>query len=197
MNTRNVLFTVTFAIWLALDQATKVWVQRNLAYRSDEIEIIPDFFSIIHAQNTGAAFSSFEGQQVLFLVMTSIAAIALPWFTLQLPKDSRFLPVVTGMLLSGAIGNGIDRLRQGHVVDFINMYVGRPPAVRDWLLDKLGTYVYPTYNVADIALVVGVCLYLVHSLFFADESDESRDVASGDADDATEASPPADSKAGA
>lgn len=69
-------FWVTFLVWLVVDQATKIWVYLNIEYRVGEIEIIPGFFSIVHAQNPGAAFSmlrDFEYRHVVFLGFTVIA----------------------------------------------------------------------------------------------------------------------------
>ncbi len=86
-----------------------------------------------------------------------------------------------GLLLSGAFGNAIDRIRLGHVTDFVKCYTDYPP-LRDWLIERVGTAVYPIWNVADASLLVGVAIFLLHGLFFAD-APEDEETPEADPDD--------------
>lgn len=157
-NPRNAVFGAVLAVGVGLDQATKAWVVANLELHVDEVHIVPGWFSLVHAQNTGAAFSTMEGQIGLFLAFTLVAIAVVPWLLTQQPVQSRFMPAILGMILAGAVGNGIDRLRQGHVTDFAKAYGGVEP-LRSSLIERFGTNVWPIFNVADSLLLVGVVLF--------------------------------------
>ncbi len=181
MSARNITFVVVCIIGVILDQLSKAWVVANIELHYGEIPIIPGFLSMVHEQNDGAAFSSFEGMQGMFMVFTVVAVIVLIDLARRLPKDALYMSGTLGMILSGAIGNAIDRIRFRQVTDFIRVYTDNPTA-RDWLVDNLGTNTYPIFNIADSAILVGVILFLIHSLFLEeaevepeDESDDSSD----------------------
>jgi signal peptidase II len=161
MNPRNMVFVTTLVLGLAADQASKVWVWENLELHVDEITIIPGWFSIVHAQNTGAAFSTMEGQQGLFLVFTLIVVPVVLYLVRAQEPQMRFIPLSLGLVLAGAVGNGIDRLRLGYVVDFFKVFGGREP-LRGTLIDTFGTNVWPIFNVADSMLLVGVSLFVLY-----------------------------------
>ncbi|MEZ4235470.1 MAG: signal peptidase II [Myxococcota bacterium] len=155
---RNLVFLAVLAVGVGLDQASKAWVVAHLDPLVDEIPIVPGWFSIVHAQNTGAAFSTMEGQLGLFLAFTLVAVAVVPWLLRGQPRDARFMPLILGMILSGAVGNGIDRLRQGYVTDFAKAYAGVEP-LRSMFIDRFHTNVWPIFNVADSLLLVGVLLF--------------------------------------
>ncbi|MEQ1566313.1 MAG: signal peptidase II [Myxococcota bacterium] len=168
MNARNVAFAVTLLVGLALDQATKLWVAGALVEGVDEIQVIPGLFSLVHRQNPGAAFGMFrewEYRHYLFLGFTVIAGA----FIVDLLRKSRaadaFLGATLGLILSGAVGNAIDRVAKQTVTDFLKVYADFEP-VRGWLVGAVGTNEWPSFNVADAALVVGVALYLIHQRWF-------------------------------
>jgi signal peptidase II len=158
VNPRNLVFVIVLAVGVVLDQATKAWVVANLEPVVDEVHIVPGWFSLVHARNTGAAFSTMEGQIGLFLAFTLVAIAVVPWLLMQQPVKSRFMPLILGMILAGAMGNGIDRLRQGYVTDFAKAYAGVEP-LRSALIDRVHTNVWPIFNVADSLLLVGVVLF--------------------------------------
>jgi len=168
MNPRNVTFTLTLVAGLLLDQLTKGWVAANLAYSVDEIDIVPGWLSIVHAQNTGAAFSSMEGMLGLFLVFTVIAVVVILDLVRRQPVDLRMIPLSLGMILAGALGNGIDRARQGYVTDFVKVYAGEEP-LRSWFVERFRTNVWPIFNVADSLLLVGVALFGLYWLLLRDD----------------------------
>ena len=161
MSPRNTVFVTTLLLGIAFDQATKIWVHANLEPLVDEIPIVSDWFSIVHARNTGAAFSTMEGQLGLFLVFTVIAIVVVLDLVRRLDPLSRFIPLSLGMILAGAVGNGLDRLRLGYVVDFFKVFAGRDP-LRSWFVDRFGTNVWPIFNIADSMLLVGVALFVLY-----------------------------------
>ena len=161
------VFGGVLSICLLADQLSKEWVVRNLRYAVDEVPIIPGFLSMVHAQNTGAAFSSFDGQYTFFLVFVAVATVVTFSFLAYLRDEATFIAGVLGMILSGAWGNGLDRVRFGHVTDFIRVYT-EIPSLKAKLIENFGTATWPIFNIADSVLLVGVSLFLVHYLFVED-----------------------------
>lgn len=184
MSPRTMIFTVTTVVGVILDQLTKYWVASSLEVGRDEVTIIPNFLSIIHALNDGAAFSIMRGQLNLFVIITLVFSVIVIDFARRLPEDAKVEALTLGMVFGGMLGNFIDRVRQGVVVDMVKVYWGWEPG-RSWLVDNVGTYVYPIWNVADALLVVGMIAYLGYSLFQGerdpqvDDMDEEEGVATG------------------
>jgi signal peptidase II len=137
------------------DQLTKALVLERLPlYRS--IPIIPGFFNLTHLHNPGGAFSfmagSNSGMRHWIFLSASVAALVLILYYYKItPRSHRFLAAALAMIFGGAVGNLIDRLRMGEVVDFLDVYVGN----LHW----------PTFNVADSAITVGVGIFIYHLLF--------------------------------
>lgn len=166
--TRPTPWSPNLAIFLGItvlgtlvDQLTKAWVVANVALYREEIELIPGFLSIVHAQNPGAALSllhDFAYRHLVFAVFTVIALVVIVRMFRELAANQWFMAGTLGLILSGAIGNAIDRVRQQYVTDFIRVYTDQP-TLHDWLIRTFGTAEWPTFNVADIALVVGVILF--------------------------------------
>lgn len=136
---------------VVLDQLTKVWTVKCFALY-ESMEIIPGFFSLTYLTNKGAAFGFLAGvdaawRHYFFLILVSIALVLLlvAWFRMR--NDHRFYGPALALIAGGAIGNVIDRVRLGAVVDFLDFYV----AGHHW----------PAFNVADSAIVVGVALFLL------------------------------------
>lgn len=169
----STLFSTNFLLFLVItvggvlaDQLTKAWVVANVALHSDEIELIPGFLSIVHAQNPGAALSLLSGfayRHVVFAVFTVVALVVIVDMFRKLRPHEWFMAGTLGLILSGAVGNAIDRVRQQYVTDFIRVYTEHP-SLQDWLVGTFGTAEWPTFNVADIALVVGVAFFALHQL---------------------------------
>jgi len=137
------------------DQITKAIVLSKMAlYQS--IIVIPGFFSLTHIHNPGGAFG-FLAQQApavragVFLVASAVAISLLFLFYRQIPRTHPLLSAGLALIFGGAIGNLIDRLRFGKVIDFLDFY--------------LGTLHWPAFNVADSAITVGVAIFIVHLLF--------------------------------
>jgi signal peptidase II len=134
----------------AADQASKVWAVRNLPL-FELREIVPGFFGLVHVRNTGVAFSLLSNLDPrwvhpLLILATVLAMGAVLAYIAFLPCRGA-APVGLGLILGGAIGNLIDRARLGYVVDFLDLY---------WR-----NHHWPTFNVADMGITVGVVLLLI------------------------------------
>jgi signal peptidase II len=145
--------------WLALavfvlDQISKAWIAATLPYPTSDppgaITVIDGFFYMVHVGNTGAAWSLFAGQTTLLALLALITLAAIYHWRRALELKTRTVQFAFGLLCGGIIGNLVDRLLHGHVIDFLDFH--------------FGDYVYPTFNVADIGICVGVGLYVIHSL---------------------------------
>lgn len=168
---KNLAFLAVTATGVALDQASKAWVVANIELHRGEIHLVDGWLSLVHERNTGAAFSSFEGWFALFVVFTIVAVGVLLDLQRRLKPDALFMAATLGLILSGALGNFIDRLRHRYVVDFVRCYTEYPPFVEQlqaWNLPNT----YPIWNIADAAILVGVVLFLLYSTFNADEEPE-------------------------
>ena len=139
---------------IALDQLTKSIVAAELALHQS-IPIIDGFFSLTYVRNTGAAFGFLAGTMEtlrvpFFLVVSTAAALVLVWFLRGIPAERHWMIVACGAVLGGALGNMIDRVALGEVIDFLDVYVG--------------SYHWPPFNVADCAITVGVIVLTLDAL---------------------------------
>jgi signal peptidase II len=150
---RYATFWVLAVLVCSSDQITKEWVYRKLPFGTflepDRIEVIPGFFNIVHVGNTGAAWGIFEGGS-LWLALLAIATLgAIHWFRRHLGLHLRPVQIAFGLLTGGIVGNMVDRFLHGHVVDFLDF--------------RIFGYIYPTFNIADCGIVVGVIFYMILS----------------------------------
>lgn len=176
MNRRNVIFALVAVLGIALDQASKAWIMANIPVGSTGITVIPGLLSIVHARNPGAAFglfSDFAYRHQLFLLLTLVAVVVILDLVRKLPPTDRLMSVSLGLISAGAVGNVIDRLRFSCVVDFIRVYTDHP-SLSKWLVDLVGTNEWPSFNVADSALVVGVGLFVIHHFVFERKAKATR-----------------------
>jgi signal peptidase II len=140
---------------LPLDQLTKLAVESTLA-PWDRIALIPGFFYITHTRNAGAAFGLFaSAPQAMrlsaFVAISIVALVVIATLYRRLAPGDRIQSLGLSLILSGALGNFIDRLWRGEVVDFLH--------VRLW-----GGYAWPNFNVADMCVFIGVAALLVDLL---------------------------------
>lgn len=167
MSRKWLIFIAIALVTIALDQATKIWVFNNIDYRFGSIEVIPGLFELVHAQNPGALagfLKNFEYRHYIFLSFTVFALVIVVQMVRELKPDERYLPLTLALIAGGAIGNAIDRVHKGTVTDFLRVYTENEsiaPMLRSWT----GASEWPSFNVADMALVIGVGLFLVHYLF--------------------------------
>lgn len=163
------VFLAVVSVTLVLDQGSKGLVNRYLGDR-DEISVIPAFLSFVHRENPAAMMglmADVEGRLVLFFVFTLISSAVIGFLLWQIDPRDRFVAGVLGLTLGGAYGNQIDRIVKGSVTDFIKVYTELPSLVA-WLRAHVGTSEWPTFNIADSALVIGILLFLTQYLFAAD-----------------------------
>jgi signal peptidase II len=134
----------------AADQASKIWAVRNLPL-FELREVVPGFFGLVHVRNTGVAFSllsNLDSRWVHpFLILATVLAMGAVLAYIAFLPCRGAAPVGLGLILGGAIGNLIDRARLGYVVDFLDLY---------WR-----NHHWPTFNVADVGISVGVALLLI------------------------------------
>ena len=146
-----ILLTVATLV-LILDQATKLYISRTMELYSS-IVVIKDFFSITYICNKGAAFSFLATSPYRLTVLTFVSLIALAAiivFFRKLRPDQNFTAFCLSLVFAGALGNLIDRMRLGEVIDFLNVH---------WY-----EHYWPTFNVADSAICVGVFLLIIDML---------------------------------
>lgn len=154
----NILFYIFVILTIVgLDQYTK-----NLATifikESEDINIIDSFFRLHYAENRGAAFSMFQNQKILLIGLPIIAILVIIFFLIKNNKNSKLETISFLFIIGGGIGNLIDRILNGYVVDFLDF--------------NFGTYHYPTFNVADSFATVGVILLCIYFIFFDKKKDE-------------------------
>lgn len=131
---------ICFVILVAIDQATKYWITHNMKLFSS-ISVIPDVFEIHYIQNPGAAWGVLANWQALFYIFTIIAFIVGIFFYICCTKSKRFqhCRILTVLILAGAMGNFIDRIRFQYVIDFLYFK----------LID------FPVFNIADCYVTIG------------------------------------------
>ena len=148
------LLLLALGVYVA-DQASKLWIIDRLPYPTygegaGAIPVIRGFFYIVHVGNTGAAWSMFSGQSIMLALLAAATLVGIFFGRHALGLRDRRAQIAFGLLCGGIIGNLTDRIAHKHVIDFIDLH--------------FGSYVYPTFNVADSGICVGVVLYLWHSL---------------------------------
>ncbi|MBU0483158.1 MAG: signal peptidase II [Proteobacteria bacterium] len=152
MRANKQMTPLLFALAVVLaDQLTKWWVMESFMPHESKV-IIAGFFDLTFITNTGAAFGLFAGEQtmgrqIFFVAVGVVALIALALIFRQQKNQSCFFSWAIGLVAGGALGNMIDRLRFGSVVDFLDFYVSN--------------YHWPAFNVADSAITVGVGFFLL------------------------------------
>ena len=152
----SVLAGVAGVIYVT-DQLTKALVVANLPVGS-RTDVIGDLVQIWHAQNRGAAFSLLQDSQLLFLVVSAVALVTIAYFFRSLHGRSLWLYAILGLVLGGTLGNLTDRIRQQYVTDFVSVGVG---GLR-----------WPTFNVADSSIVVGILAIIVLLAIFERSEEE-------------------------
>ena len=131
---------IVFAVTLFLDQWSKYLIEQNVdLYQS--IPVIQDVFHITYTRNQGAAFGILQGRRTFFIVITIVVLALLAYFYRELPLKNLVTRFAMGLAIGGIIGNFIDRVRLGYVIDFLDFRI------------------WPIFNVADSAIVVAVIIF--------------------------------------
>lgn len=143
MTPLRLFFLLTIPLYV-LDQLTK-WATLAYIPLHNEIPIIPGFFNLVHVTNTGSAFGLMRGWFNFHVIFGTVMAVVM--FILLFRKSTDQLTrFASALILSGIFGNITDRIVHGHVIDFLDFYVGR--------------HHWPAFNVADSAIVIAVALFL-------------------------------------
>jgi signal peptidase II len=152
---------------LTVDQWTKYLVVSNLElYESwAPLPALADLFTIHHVTNTGAAFGLFQNGSLVFAVVAIVVSVVIVLYYRHLPDGEWLVRLSLGLQLAGALGNLIDRVRVGHVIDFLDFQV------------------WPVFNLADASIVCGVILLAY--LLLREERQESRKLESADGAECT------------
>lgn len=153
---------VTAIVVLALDMVTKHWATVHFAPRPTDPfpfprwkQIIPGFFDLTWAANTGGAFSFMHTRPWIILLISALMIIGIIIWAFRMPQRSTIVQLAFGLIIGGAVGNLIDRVRYGFVVDFLDFYYVSNGQKHAW----------PTFNVADIGIVVGIGLFMYLTAF--------------------------------
>jgi signal peptidase II len=137
------LFLSVVALVVVLDQLSKLWIRAN----SPRIELLPGFLDLIYVENYGSAFGLFANQTFLIIAISLVSLLIILLFLRHLSPATILSMVSIALILGGAIGNLIDRLRFGYVTDFIDIH-----------LQNL--FHWPAFNIADAAITVGILTLL-------------------------------------
>jgi signal peptidase II len=132
---------------LIIDQCSKWMVIHNMEL-GQSIPIIPDFFYFTSIRNNGAAWSMFEGQFIFFFIITVVVLAVVIYYMQKLGRKQPLLGTSLGFIIGGTLGNFVDRLIRGEVVDFIHVYIIN--------------YSFPVFNIADSSLFIGVVLLIIY-----------------------------------
>jgi signal peptidase II len=135
----------------AIDQFTKYLVVRLISPYEARI-VVPDSFSLVNVTNTGAAFGSFKGNNLFFIVISVIAMVVVTVLLVRRRQPDAWRDLSLALLLAGILGNLTDRLLYGHVIDFLlfNLHIRYADP-------------WPAFNVADSCISIAVVLFIIHS----------------------------------
>jgi signal peptidase II len=152
---QRIYYFLLIIILVLADQVTKSLISRSI-YLNSRVEVIPGFFQLVHIRNKGAIFGFFNqsGSQLVYLLLTIASFIALGlviYYFFKAPASEKFLRVYLSLILAGALGNFIDRLFRGYVVDFLDF------SIRGWH--------WPSFNVADSCITIGALMLVSVFLF--------------------------------
>ncbi|MCI8461004.1 MAG: signal peptidase II [Bacilli bacterium] len=148
MKNRQEIYKIT-CIVLMLDQIMKIIVNHTMKLHQ-EIKIIPNFFSLYHVRNTGAAFSILENNTTFLIILTVILIIVIDRLIRKENNFSKLSILSLGLVLGGMFGNLIDRIIHKGVIDYLSFTIFK--------------YDFPVFNLADIGITVGVFLLLISTL---------------------------------
>lgn len=149
---KYLILTAIAGFVIAFDQWTKIYVHTNFAL-GESVRVIDNFFNFTYVRNTGAAFGMFRDAQetfrtIFFLSMPPVAVIIILFILRGLTEKDRLQTIALSGIFGGAIGNYIDRLRFGYVIDFLDFHYKT-------------YYTYPAFNIADSAIVLGVIVLMI------------------------------------
>ncbi len=145
------IFSLTVSISVLLDQLSKIYIDNNFVL-GEARRVITNFFHLTYVRNPGAAFGILSDSAIrlpFFITVSLLASLGILWYIRRIPSEKHWQHFSLGLILSGALGNLIDRIRFGEVVDFLDVH---------WY-----NYHWPAFNVADSAICIGVTIMLICS----------------------------------
>ena len=146
------LYLILSILFVIVDQVVKIWIVNNFSLH-EGMEFMKGIVSILYVRNTGAAWGMFEGKMFFFYLITAVAVGTLLYLMFKEKGKSKLLLTAYSLILAGAVGNFIDRIRLGYVVDMF----------------KFEFIDFPIFNVADICLTIGV-IFLFYYVIFKEQS---------------------------
>ena len=141
MSKKNIIALSTAFVVVLLDQLTKFLIKQNLQL-NQSVPIIKNILHLTYATNTGSAFGMFKGFNIYFILFSIVVIIGIFYYLKKILKNEKLLQLAIGLLLGGTLGNLIDRLAYGYVVDFIDFRI------------------WPVFNVADSAVTISIMLLI-------------------------------------
>jgi len=150
------LFYIVTGLTFFFDQYTKLLAIKHLKYQ-DDIIIIKGLLHFTYVENKGAAMGLLPGQVWLFKIIAIVAVLIIVWYSATTPKEEVAIQTGLAFLLGGALGNFMDRLKYGAVIDFIDVHYK--------------TFQWPVFNVADTMIDIGVGILIIKFLFFSEEDE--------------------------
>ena len=146
---------------IVIDQITKHIAVQIL--NEGSIQVIKGFFHLTLVQNSGAAFGVLQNGKILFLLVTPVIIVSILVYVFFYARRNHVLSTASALIIGGALGNYIDRIRLGYVLDFLDFRV------------------WPVFNIADSAVVVGTCIFAFYMIFMS-EKEPRREESKGEAD---------------
>ena len=152
---RRLIYPIIILALLSVDQLTKALVARSILFQSSK-SIIPGFFNLTHIRNRGVIFGFFSHSEsrILFIFLTLVSLVALGlviYYFFKTPSSQRFMKISLSVILAGALGNLIDRVFRGYVIDFLDFHI------KNWH--------WPSFNVADACITIGAFLLIFILVF--------------------------------
>ena len=162
MKNKYVLLFFVSGVLIVMDQYTKLMVSLHIPLNYS-VKVVEGFFNFTHIRNSGVAFGLFASQQseykaLMFIAISTIAIIAILVIFHQTPKEKQMVQTGLILIFSGAIGNLIDRILHGEVIDFVDFFINR--------------HHFPAFNIADSCITVGVIMMVI-DLFFGEAGPDS------------------------
>lgn len=152
MGRKYMILILLSLLIVAIDQISKIYIHTNFEL-GDTVSVIENYFNITYVRNTGAAFGIFSDSQqtfrhIFFLSIPVVAVAVIVFFIYGLPEDELAQIISLSLISGGAIGNYIDRIQYGYVIDFLDVHIKN-------------IYSWPVFNIADSAIVIGVTVLSV------------------------------------
>ena len=156
MRKKKITILILSIVLIIIDQVSKILVVNNLSVGESK-NIIDGFFSLTYVKNTGAAWGMFSNGTLILGLLSMVFSIILIKHVIESKKLSTLSVISYSLLLSGIIGNMLDRFIRGFVIDFLNFFIF--------------SYDYPVFNIADVFIVVGIILIIIETFIEGDKND--------------------------